>query len=77
MPSTSLRGIMMSSTAASPSSRMLSSIFWCFFGIRAPASVTTVLSSSWLSAWPAVCSGVTPMTLSMVLAMMLTIQTRG
>jgi hypothetical protein len=51
--STSLRGIMMSSTVAFSRSRMASSMSRLRSGIMAPASLTTVRSSSWLRACPA------------------------
>ena len=46
MPAISLRGTMMSSTVMRSRSRMLTSISWWRSGISAPASATTVRSSS-------------------------------
>ena len=46
MPTISLRGIMMSSTVTFSRSRMESSMRWWRCGIMAPASLTTVRSSS-------------------------------
>ncbi len=51
MPEISWRGIMMSSTVTRPRSRIDSSIWRWRAGITGAASVTTVRSSSALSAW--------------------------
>jgi hypothetical protein len=51
MPTISTRGTMMSSTVAFSRSRMLMSICRCRCGIMAPASATTVRSSSLLNEW--------------------------
>src|SRR3569623_1815615 len=77
MPTISLRGTIMSSTVMFSRSRMLSSIRWWRRGISAPASLTTVRSSSRLSCCIAGSAGAMPASFNRELDMPLVSQTTG
>jgi len=77
MPAISFLGTMMSFTVTFSRSRMPISMSWCFLGIRAPASFTSVLNSSRLRLSVSSLSWRMPNNLSILFVIRLVPHTRG